>query len=1175
MKIFYHIALTAVLITTTAAAFEHTIEGGGRMDTVRIVLHRAAPDSAASLPHAIIYPRSVEVYSDSSCTHGLPGEVFRVEPARARVTFSPSRIILPGVDSVAVYVRYAYVPLLFRPSYSLRKMVVKSDSASVRAGRIYTEQTSAIFGDFFGPELQKSGSIVRGFTVGTNRDLTLNSGLRLQFSGKLSSDIEIVAALTDENTPIQPQGNTQTLQEFDNIFVEVKSKQYGATLGDFYFTSDKTEFGSISRKLQGAKGSAAIESGGVAADATVVGASTKGKFFTNQFAGIESVQGPYRLTGKNNEQNIIVIAGTEKVYVDGEPMTRGEANDYTIEYGSGEITFSSRRLITSASRITVDFEYSAQQYTRNFFGVSAGAEISKTASIRTSFFQEGDDPDAPIDITLTDADKELLRQSGNHPAKKSGVSFVGADSVTGIGKGQYAAVDTTIDGVSQTFYRFQPATLTALYNVGFSYVGAAAGRYIRARFGEYTFVGMHQGDYEPVIILPSPQLHQLADIAASVKPLASLELTAEVAHSVFDVNRLSTLDDNANGGNALKASIRFAPKDIRIGETSLGNIDVSFQERYIDSRFVSIDRINDIEYNRKWNIDSTTAQSVQSEETRQAAVTFDPTKTISFGGTYGTYERGSIFSSSRSSGFARVGSAAKKIADYNAELISSEDVPASSTSRWFRQKGSAEYAIGRFVPSVRFENEEKMDRIASADSLTATSLSFLEYAPKLAMSEWGGVTLSGEFDWRTENAPVNGSLVRQSSAFTQSYDAAVRSGQSFRSSATVTLRTKEYEKSFQTLNANQNSILVRSQSRYLPYAGAIDADVFYEASTERTAKLEKVFYQVQKGEGQYSWTDGNHNGVVDINDERDFTLNRYDGDYVVLTLSGNSFYPIINLKTSSRLRLTPRKFFSQLTTATERILAAFSSETYVRVEDKSTETDIKKVYFLNSSALLNPNTTLVGSQQVQQDVFVFENDPDLNFRLRYSQRKSLGQYSSGIETGYNRERSARVRFRVAEQLSSQADLYNRQDNAFSPTVTGRSRTIGTDGVALDWSYRPQQTVEVGFKVETSQSTDVLPIQPVGSSFNTQALRTVISFQGSGQARAEFSREEITLEHAAPDYVIPYELTTGRDVGKTYLWSTAVDYKLGKNIQLSGQYNGRTVNGRTPIHSGRMEVRAYF
>ena len=56
-----------------------------------------------------------------------------------------------------------------------------------------------------GGGLKRSGSIVRGVNVGSNKDMTLNSGLNLQLSGKLTDDLEIVAALTDASTPIQPE----------------------------------------------------------------------------------------------------------------------------------------------------------------------------------------------------------------------------------------------------------------------------------------------------------------------------------------------------------------------------------------------------------------------------------------------------------------------------------------------------------------------------------------------------------------------------------------------------------------------------------------------------------------------------------------------------------------------------------------------------------------------------------------------------------------------------------------------------------------------------------------------------------------------------------------------------------------------------------------------------------
>ena len=193
--------------------------------------------------------------------------------------------------------------------------------------RISKPKSSFNVDDIFGPNLQKSGSIVRGFTVGSDRDLSLNSGLRLQLSGKIASDIDIVASLTDENTPIQPEGTTQTLQEFDKVFVEIRSTDVAATLGDFNLDLDHTEFARLSRKLQGARGTAEYRTGLADGSVTLAGAVARGKFTTNQIQGIEAVQGPYRLLGRNNERTIIVIAGTEQVYVNGEVQVRGETND--------------------------------------------------------------------------------------------------------------------------------------------------------------------------------------------------------------------------------------------------------------------------------------------------------------------------------------------------------------------------------------------------------------------------------------------------------------------------------------------------------------------------------------------------------------------------------------------------------------------------------------------------------------------------------------------------------------------------------------------------------------------------------------------------------------------------------------------------------------------------------
>lgn len=1064
-----------------------------------------------------------------------------------------------------IIVTYQALNLGLQKEYKKRSLVIKYDVETGDTIRV-TESASSGFSpeSIFGPGIEKSGTIVRGFTVGTTKDFSLNSGLRLQLSGRLSEDIEVVAALTDENTPIQPEGNTERLEELDKVFIQIRHPNAVGTFGDYQIQKRGSEFGVVDRKLQGLMGEFNFEDH----NGYVSIAGSRGKFNTNFFNGIEGVQGPYRLSGQNNERDIIVIAGTERVYLDGILMKRGEANDYVIDYSNAQITFTPKRLITSASRINVDFEYTDRRFNRNFFGAGAESHFFNGALVlRVQYLQEGDDQDAPIDISFSEEDKNILYQAGDdrNKAARSGVRLAEPDSL-GIVRGTYSKVDTIINNQPFSYYVYNPGDSTAVYNVSFSYVGEGLGDYNRESLGNYKFVGIGNGGYLPITFLPLPELKQIGNVVLSVKPFEDIELNFEYAGSLWDKNRLSDLDDKDNLGQARNIFLKMNPKEINIGNISLGKIGLSYKDRFIEDKFTSADRLNEVEFNRHYNVG--TQESPQDETLREFGLNLIPVRELNISSTAGYLRRGDTFKSNRYNNILRFTNIQDYSVNYNFDYVETENV--NLKSNWYRQSGSGSYNIWKFSPGIDFLAEDRKDKRINSDSLLSGSLKYTDIAPFLRFNDFFGLNLSIKYSVRNDYLPVDGLMFKESKSQTQFYELSYSGIREVNSTLSFTYREKKYTEIFQQKGAlNSETILTRSQTKFHPLQN-INGDFFYEVSTQRSARLERVFVRVEKGTGNFAYLgDLNNNGVAD---ENEFEPVQFDGDFIQVTIPTDQLFPVIDLKTSTRWKINYGDFFDRASVL-GTLFNPFSSETYWRVEENSREEDYEKIYLLNFSSFLNEQNTIAGSNYIQQDLFLWENSQELSFRLRYTQRKSLNQFSGGVERGYNRERSLRIRFRMVREFSIQTDLVNKDDNVYAPVSSNRRREINDNSIITDFSYRPERNLELGLKLSAGRKEDTLPETPTIIDENSQAIRLNLSFAGSGRLRMEVERIELIIN--TTENFLPFEVTGGNRIGKNYFWRLNFDYRLTNNLQSTVSYDGRLQGNSRAIHTARAEVRAYF
>jgi hypothetical protein len=582
--------------------------------------------------------------------------------------------------------------------------------------------------------------------------------------------------------------------------------------------------------------------------------------------------------------------------------------------------------------------------------------------------------------------------------------------------------------------------------------------------------------------------------------------------------------------------------------------------------------VNEVEFNRKWNLDESAATD---EEIRELSFAYRPIQSISGTLIYGTLDRPGEVYSTRTQVALDLADSSLPGTKYQIENINTSNKLFKNESHWIRQRGTADYEIARWRPGFRIEAEERIENPFGSDSMNQGSFRYLEVAPSLRTAEFAKMTLSAELQFRTEDSSDIGALHRASRSVTQFYAWQLNDYQLLSSLLSLSIRNVEFTDDFkQRGNLNSDAVLVRSQTRFTPFQHGIESDLYYEFSNQRSSRLERIFIRVTPGNGNYRYLgDKNGNGIVD---ENDFELTRFDGDYIIVYLPSEQLYPVVDLKASIRLRFQLSHLIPVSSGWLNKGLRAISTETYLRVDERNKGTDTKQIYLLNFSHFLNNQTTITGSQQITQDVFLFENNSDLSFRFRYSEQFGLTQYVSGVEESFKQERSIRIRSQLVKEIGNQTDFINKTDKVSAFPASTRERDLVSNALLSDFSYRPVMTWEVGFKFGVTEIVNYFSGIKATANINEEGIRIIQSFPGEGQLHAEVKREEVVLADIKdPIQILPYEFTEGKVVGQSYLWQLIFDYRITSNLQLSINYNGRSERGRIPVHFARMEAKAFF
>ncbi|MBC5773761.1 hypothetical protein H8S95_06780 [Pontibacter sp. KCTC 32443] len=1083
----------------------------------------------------------------------------------------------PAPDSVAidtlgtmqavpdsVLICYRILPLnLTKPAF--RRDINKLDMSSFNKG-FYQEDITQREEIFRTPGLNKTGSISRGISFGNTQNVFVNSALNLQLDGKLTDEISITAAITDQNIPFQPEGNTQQLQEFDKVYITLKHRLWQLTAGDVVLRNKPSYFLQFYKNVQGAAFETTIGKTPERQGITSVAASaSKGKFASQEIQPLEGVLGPYRLVGPNNERFIIVLANSERVFLDGKLLVRGYDYDYTIDYNQAEITFTTRHIITKNSRIKVDFEYSDQNYSRGIYNLSHYQQLNKL-SIYGNYYNEQDNPNNLLNLDLSDEDKELLASIGDDLEQ---AVIPGADSVVfDPNQVLYARRDTIVNGFPAEIYVYSTNPDSAYYNVRFSEVGQGRGDYVVANTTVngrvYRWVapvnGVRQGNYLPVRIVPTPRKKQLITMGAGYELQKGIKVFMEGAASQNDLNRFSPLDAADDNGKAMRVGYQVENKDLPIlGKYKLNS---TLNYEYIDENFAPIDRYRPIEFDRDWSL-----QNLE-EKAEDHIFNFSVGALKDVKNLY-SYRISRRYRENQLNGVQHYLDLLKELGRIelrnNFFMLNSEQ--GTNKSDWYRGDVGARYRFKNFSPGYLYRFDKNRITSTGTDSVIGSAQYFDEHLFYVESNDTARTRFRIDYSHRTDQRPTkNGEFGTPEVG--QTYNAALSTPIGAESDLAL-------QATYRKLKLSDGKLEETVQNRLDWNAGFLDgsfqSELTYAVGTGRELKRTFIFRETLPGQGtHYLREGGNPNDLNDYLEAQTVDQQRY----IKIFLPTDEY---INAYTNQfTYRLNTNAPRSWRTDAGIRGFASrFAVLTFISIDKKTTDEDLQN-RFNPFSQDVEDEFLISMARTLRNSVYFNRSNPQYGLEYTFQQNQQKSLLANGTETRNVGSHSMIGRMNLNEVLSSKLTIgMNVRENQ-SNFLESKNFRIRSTELTPELAYQPNTRLRFTGTYLFAHRQDELNTAEgeQKANFHELGLETKLSQVNKRAVTGTLRYVKIGYTGDENSYV-GYEILNALRPGNNITWNLNVQQRLSNGLNISLNYDGRKANGINAVHTGRTQVSVLF
>ena len=1071
-----------------------------------------------------------------------------IDSTTYQVDFGFSKIYLnknfykkyPQMDSLQVHY-YTYPEFLTKVYQGLDTALIVPDRTTAKPVSLLPKKKSSI--PFEGLDTQ--GNLIRGVTVGNNQDAVLNSTLDLKIEGKLSSKVTLRARINDTNIPIQENGYSQDLKDLDRVYIEMEGPKWAIKAGDVFLQNSATHFMNFNKKVSGVSVQTNIDSTHVFAS----GALVKGRFTTQDFQGQEANQGPYKLNGSTGEAYIFIISGSERVYINGIPQTRGENKDYTIDYNTAEIIFTPTNPITSDMRIRIEYQYSDRNYTR-FVTHNGGHFKTKKFQIGTYFLRESDMKNDPLQLSLSDEQIALLAQAGNSAEELLVTNAIETEFAEN--KILYRIVSVSGPDV----YEYSTDASETLYQVSFTYVGDQLGDYEIVEYlaigKKMVFVGEGNGAYKALTPLVAPSKQQIIAINSRYQPNEKTAIDIELAYSDNDQNLFSSMDDNQNKAPAVKASWQ----QIILDSTQKGwQLNSKLNYDFIHQNFKSIERVFNVEFNRDWNVLNPmgnqrflqTEMQFVNQDNSLISYQFE---NLQFSDTYqgnkhslhADFQIGKMHFSTQNSYLSTTGS------------LLNTHFARSRTAIKYQQK---KWWIGT---KFDFENNQQSEVVPA--SLNPNSFQYADFNSLIGLGDSAKVFVEIGAHFRANDSLLNSRLDRVNNSTTWFINSQLIKKKNTQLKVYANYRQVDYihKSDIDALNSR----LTYKQQLFNQF---ISLQTDYQNTSGNIPQQDYTYVETEPGQGFYTWIDYNENGIQEL-DEFEIAQYADQANFLRIALPNIKYIPTQEVRLQQSMQINLSKWAHQK--GIKKALSHWYNQLQVLAQNNKKRSE----NLLNINPFDLTDSNVLNMQYNLRNSLIF-NRGKAHYTTSYIYTNSKQKIAQSFGSQENNLKMHQLVFqhKIKENWQLGLTAEQTQNSTASESFTNRNYRINQKVIAphIAYFFNKSHWLKSTYSA-TSKNNEIGDLE----SLNQQQLS--LNYQFINKKQTSFSAEFKVLKNqfTGNNYsAVGYQMLEGLQPGNNMTWTMLWSYKVNSYLFLNLNYNGRSNTFSRTIHNGNVQLRANF